>query len=1553
MLSVILAPICWLLISLSLFQSVSDCYTHASASNCGSLRPTVEIGQSTTATNVFVVPPFGGVYTTPNWQDMILLGYDAEVYEPTEFELKTLDGSVWIIDENKGLVRVTEPNGNTVSFGPNGITSSAGASVVFQRDGAGRINKVTDPLGNALNYTYDGNGNLTAVTDREGKVTQFTYNGLGLMISMRDARGVNVLGNEFSDTGRLTQSRDALGNASNFTHGIDDPALADNIEVVRDRLNNRTVQAFNARGNITTTTKYLKLTGGGERGITTSTAYGDSTWPDKPTSVTDALGRTTTMTYDSNGYMTSVTNPLGFTKTSTFNSRGGPLVVTDANGNQTVKTYDAIGRLLTTTDALGHTTTNTYDALGQLSAVTDVQGNTRTFVHDAFGRLIRDTDPRGHIVEYAYDGLGRRVSESKVRTRSDGSVEVVSFSLEYDKEGRPVKNIAPDGSFTRVVYDNNGQPIENYDALNRLTRNDYDQRGLLTSTQYPDGTISQMIYDSEERVFRTTSPRGLITETNYDSLGRMVLIVHRSPNLIAIDSTSTTYNDAGEVVATTDARGNTSTFTYDLAGQRLTSTDALENITTNTYDPNGWLLSTKDASNQTTTFTYDVLGRVTQTTTLTGISSTVYDLLGRAISKTDQAGRKTSMVYDIMNRLMSVTDAGGFTTSYTYDELGQKITQTDANGHVTRFSYDNMGRLIGRMLPMGQVASSGYRADGSMATHTDFNGHTTTYNYAPSGRLLSKVGWNGEAIAYTYTADGLVASKTRNGTITTSYTYDLFGRMTSVTSPAGTIGYSYDVAGNRTSMVLPSGTVGYEYDALNRVSAVIHPGGARTTYTYNAVGNRLSKVLPNGVTTTYGYDASNRLTSVANSVGSSFTYVLDASGKRLSVTDSVRGTTIYGYDLLGRLVSETSPTSSITFTYDVVGNRLSKTVNGASVSYTYNANDQMLNEGTKTFAYDANGNTITANGQTLTYDFEDHLISTSGGGSGSTSYIYDADGMRLERIVNVQVSSYLYDPLGGYGNVVEERAGLTGTLIARYDSGLDLIRMDRGGFASYYVQDGLGSVVALTNSAGLVTDSYGYDAFGNSERLSGTTANPFLFNGQQYDETEELYYLRARYYAPGQGRFITHDPLMGKSGDPQSLHRYLYANADPVNSIDPTGMMTTKEEGAAVLDIGTRMFNARMALLRNAYYAAKNLEGISKTTRILTIAVRSGNVIKTSQISAVLGLSVLGAVGLSARSVNKYLELAQHGEEVGCFTEDTEIEYYEKGNVYGKYINIKEFVNLWNSGAELFVYARDQKTKKNEICKVSKAWSRVVTSVVTVELASADTGKIVEVVTGTVEHPFMTPLGWIKMGKLGIGTKIQTRAGPNFIVKSVRHARYPNGIKVYNFTVDNKHTYFAGKVWGGSWVHNVEGCPLTEEEIEGLRIAERNIGENYFDRFGNYKTIGANSTGSFKTLSGWGNVEGFTQDTQKVLNESRMYNIELPVHKYDQGVDGRFHASHAELQQAVQGAGIIAVNTRMCSTCKRWLAEYSKHTGRRIVVSDGYEAHIFDRGDYISYDGDR
>jgi RHS repeat-associated protein len=88
-------------------------------------------------------------------------------------------------------------------------------------------------------------------------------------------------------------------------------------------------------------------------------------------------------------------------------------------------------------------------------------------------------------------------------------------------------------------------------------------------------------------------------------------------------------------------------------------------------------------------------------------------------------------------------------------------------------------------------------------------------------------------------------------------------------------------------------------------------------------------------------------------------------------------------------------------------------------------------------------------------------------------------------------------------------------------------------------------------------DTYDYDAFGNKVNSTGTTPNNYLYRGEQYDPDLGLYYLRARYYNPMTGRFVSMDPENGIVTDPRTLHKYLYANGDPINRIDPTGRAGT------------------------------------------------------------------------------------------------------------------------------------------------------------------------------------------------------------------------------------------------------------------------------------------------------------------------------------------------------------------------------------------------------------
>ena len=108
-------------------------------------------------------------------------------------------------------------------------------------------------------------------------------------------------------------------------------------------------------------------------------------------------------------------------------------------------------------------------------------------------------------------------------------------------------------------------------------------------------------------------------------------------------------------------------------------------------------------------------------------------------------------------------------------------------------------------------------------------------------------------------------------------------------------------------------------------------------------------------------------------------------------------------------------------------------------------------------------------------------------------------------------------------------------------------------FVSYYGYDGQRSVRQLMDIDGGVTDTYDHDAYGNLLARTGSTPNNYLYTGQQWDPDLGMYYLRARYYSPSTGRFWSADSHEGESQDPQSLHKYVYAQNNPVNRIDPSG----------------------------------------------------------------------------------------------------------------------------------------------------------------------------------------------------------------------------------------------------------------------------------------------------------------------------------------------------------------------------------------------------------------
>ena len=306
-----------------------------------------------------------------------------------------------------------------------------------------------------------------------------------------------------------------------------------------------------------------------------------------------------------------------------------------------------------------------------------------------------------------------------------------------------------------------------------------------------------------------------------------------------------------------------------------------------------------------------------------------------------------------------------------------------------------------------------------------------------------------------------------------------------------------------------------------------------------------------------------------NSLISDYLYHLRAGGKRLSVAESGPATTSstmgYTHDDAGRLTQESGAYGTIAYTYDNVGNRLTRTVSGSATPTlangttvnTYDANDWLASGA---HFYDFDGNELLVNGVQASYDFENHLVQL--GTRDYTAYAYDADGNRLSVATRVGTPSagtptaYLVDPLAPFARAVLEFPQGASYNAMRYEYGDDLLLRGGYGAASYYLYDRLGSTRQLTDANGVVTDGYLYDAYGVGLARTGSTVNSFLFQGQQYDAASGTYYLRARYYDQNSGRFISQDPFAGNGNDPSTLHRYLYASADPVDNSDPSGNET-------------------------------------------------------------------------------------------------------------------------------------------------------------------------------------------------------------------------------------------------------------------------------------------------------------------------------------------------------------------------------------------------------------
>lgn len=849
--------------------------------------------------------------------------------------------TIYSYDDLGHLTGITDPNGNTTFYQYDfyeRLLRERSASndlpdadvlhenhIQYQYDSRDRVSKIIYNTRNSdgtmssqtyRRYVYDGDGNKIKEYDNTDiLLAEYIYttgNRLSAVKNNPTGSGDSYVTQEYiyDDRGLLTQETLYPLDCKYYTYDLNGNVLSARIGTKQiasytyDKLGNR-LSAQDAQTNAVYTYNELGL-------VKTITHAGDTTIP----------ANTVTRKYDKNGNLVYESDSLNTVQLYTYDSQNRVIALTISRGDESYSyawSYDNAGRLLSETDGRSYVTTYTYDGCGNILTQTK-DGKTVTKTYNADGKLLKSTDWNGVDSVYTYDWLGNIASRFNV----DG---VYEETYTYDINGNVISSY--DG-FGTTTYTYN--PFYNFELIlvkdgenrvkYRLSRDPY-KTGLLEVvedyTPYAYSIDKMGNIASVGHYYHGTSPSYSLTDTRH-------LTIPGSTNFAAEHMT---YDNYGNILTRTDAKGNTTSYEYNCQGllTKITYPCAQGQTApteTRSYFADKTLCYSVDRNSNLTEYQYDALGRCTSEVVssvdiLLSTKSRTYDANGNLLN--DGYIQRT---YDAFNRVLTHTQNGFETVTYTYDVPYTSRWLDVPDGYETviqstEFSvhnmYDSNGLL--RAVSNKDGASVQYQYDhGRCTSYSGLTGYTTYYQYNQAGQITqirdyTTTSWYEVLeylLCYTYDERANMTSeiaKEDGVTVNTkTYAYDSANRLICETdsSQSVKIEYMYDKNGNlenKYTKDLQNDDVYrslqlYAYDVNNRVTSSFSD-----RISYDANGNSLQANNHN-LNVNYTYDGFNRI-KMAAPVGQNqtFDYTYASDNMRLqTVCRDALGNEVYRYDFL-------------------------------------------------------------------------------------------------------------------------------------------------------------------------------------------------------------------------------------------------------------------------------------------------------------------------------------------------------------------------------------------------------------------------------------------------------------------------------------------------------------------------------------------------------------------------------------------------------------------------------------------------------------------------------